>query len=118
MGVLSAQEIIDRSNHQTLRDIGWASRSMGTTIPRFDQNGKQNGETSVNIEAAWSAANFAKVNGKLDAILNIVGQFAKGQGVQIDYGKVEEAAAAGTRKALEESTVKVDVTVQGAPSNG
>ena len=115
---LDADRILKVPNQQKLDDIAWGVRSMGATIPRFDQNGKPNGETSPNIEAAWNAANHAKLNGKLDAILNIVGQLAKGQGVTIDYGKVEEAAAAGTRKALEESTVKVDVTVQGAPNNG
>ena len=118
MGIKTHQQLVDESNQEAHRDILWAARSMGTTIPRFGPDGKQNGETSVNIEAAWNAANWAKANGKLDAILNIVGQLAKGQGVTIDYGKVEEAAAAGTRKALEESTVKVDVTVQGAPTNG
>jgi hypothetical protein len=113
---LDAERILNVTNQQKLDDIAWGVRYMGTTIPRFDQDGNPAGETSPNIEAAWNAANFARLNGKLDAVLNVVSQLATGQGVTIDYAKVEEAAQSGTTKALHENTVKVDVTVQGQPN--
>lgn len=116
MGVLTAQEIIDRSNHQTLRDIGWSQRSMGTTIPRFGPDGKQNGETSVNIEAAWNAANFARLNGQINAVLEAIKQLAAAQGAKIDLEAIKQAAKDGAEEALSEGVVKVDVSVQGQPN--
>lgn len=113
---LTADQIVKATNQEKLDHTVWAARSMGPTIPRFDANGKQNGETSVNIEAAWNAANFAKVNGKLDGILEALKQVAKAQGATIDLEAVKAAAKAGAEEALSEGVVKVDVSVQGQPN--
>ena len=118
MPALDADRMLKASNQQKLDDIEWGVRGMFPIIPKFDQNGKVVGETSPNIEAAWNAANFARVNGQIAAVLEAVKQLAKAQGATINLDAVKQAAKDGTTAALQENLVKVDVTVQGAPSNG
>lgn len=57
----------------------------------------------------WHGQTHAKVN----AIKSVVDQIAKGQNVEIDWARVEEAAKQGAAEALAEGIVTVDVTVQG-----
>ena len=113
MAVLSNEQVQNAPNQAKLEHIAWAARSMGSTIPRYGSDGKQNGETSVNLEAAWNAANFARVNGQIAAVLEAVKQIATAQGTTIDLEAVKQAAKAGAELALREGVVKVDVTVQG-----
>ncbi len=117
MAIIPDNKILGRTNQEKLNDTVWGVRSMGATIPRYGADGRQNGETSPNIEAAWNAANFANVNGKLEAVLEAVKQLASAQGVTIDLDAIEAAAERGAEKALAEGIVKVDVTVQGQENN-
>lgn len=61
------------------------------------------GQTSLRSTVAYLDSNLA-------ALRNVIEQLAKGQGVTIDYGKVEAAV----KSALKDGTVQVDVTVAGA----
>ena len=53
------------------------------------------------------------VGGQLGALRSIVDQIATGQGVTIDYERVEAAAAAGAAAAMERGTVQVSYSVDG-----
>lgn len=57
------------------------------------------------------------VGGQLGALRELVKQLAAGQGVDIDYGRVEAAAKVGAAEALA-GGITVDVTLNGAQTNG
>lgn len=61
------------------------------------------------------------VGGQLGALREIVKQIATGQGVEIDYDRVEAAAKDGAEKGAAEALgngITVDVTLNGAKTNG
>lgn len=68
---------------------------------------------AVNDIAAKNQLFHGQSHAKLNAIKEVVDQIAKGQGVTIDWAKVEAAASAGAAKAMSENVIKVDVSVAG-----
>lgn len=67
------------------------------------RGGGVGGKTSLRSTVAYLDANLA-------ALRSVVEQLAKGQGVTIDYAKIQDAV----KSALKDGTVQVDVTVAGA----
>ena len=97
-----------RGSRQLLWDIWYAIRSKtglgklldaiadrvwARQIDRYDGNGKVNGKTSVALESQWAAANFARVNGNIAGLSELVKQLAVKQGAVIDIDAIAAASA-------------------------
>lgn len=67
-------------------------------------------DTRDGINAA--RGELAALSGKVDGLLNAVAQLAAGD--EVDLAAIRQAAEDGTRKALAEGTVDVDISVAGA----
>jgi hypothetical protein len=115
---LPAGNLKTSTNQQKLDDLWWrVATGEGKALDRYDQYGKPNGKTSVEVEAQWAAANFARLSGQIAGLLEAVKQLAKVQGGSIDLEAVKQASKDGAAEAIAEG-VKVDVTVNGVGSNG
>lgn len=119
-----AMAVIDTINHlaagppitEKEEDMPTIDEILNAKVER--KGSRLGGTTSLRAMLAWydaglerSASATAAVSGKVDGLAEAVGQIAAGQ--QLDLDAVTAAAEAGTRKALAEGTVHVDVDVTG-----
>ena len=81
-------------------------------VPRLGSDWKPTGQhTSVQTEIGALPQNFANLSGKLDAVLEAVGQVAANGGHELDLAKVEQAGYNGTMRALREGTAAMAAAV-------
>jgi hypothetical protein len=98
------------SNQEKLNHTAAALRTLTPTLPRFNREGKQDGETSIAAEAAWQFAHFSRVFAELAAVRESLAQIAKNTGQPLDVAAIEAAAERGAQKAME-GVLTVDVNI-------
>ena len=79
----------------------FAEGILNAPIPKFDQNGKLIGYTSIGAEIGWNPANFARQAGELAACRALLEQIVTAQGIVIDPKAIEDAVERGAQKALD-----------------
>lgn len=104
------------SNQQKLKDIWWricsktglskliaaiAEGVLNFQFDKYDQYGKIIGKSSIRNENAWLPGNFARQAGEIAALRALLEKSLAAQGVAIDPQAIEDAAARGAQKALD-----------------
>lgn len=107
MALESADQVKNKTNQQKLDDIHWDVRGPGQGVPKFGDDGKVIGGTSVAIEIGWIATNFWRVMRELGEIKGILRSLALGQGVAIDYDEIARKVADEQARRLTSGSIDV-----------
>lgn len=103
------QELFTMGQYESLMSqIGLAHQKENNIAALLNESVKADA-ANAKLNQAFHAQTHAKVN----SIKEVVDQVAAGQGLSIDWDRVEAAAKAGAAEALQENVVTVDVNVTG-----